>query len=135
MESAAFRRGGIVELPLTTVHTGRARRLPSLYRLAGAIPHARGVLARTGLLSQVALTPEDMPIADALEAVDVAAGDGERLLVFSFHSPSLEPGHTPYVRDAGDLAGFWRWWDRMLTHLARRGIVSATLDEVLAAAE
>jgi hypothetical protein len=26
--------------------------------------------------------------------------------VMHYHSPSLAPGHTPYVRTEGDLAGF-----------------------------
>ena len=132
--NAAFRRDGMIELPLTTVYTGRARSLgPSLHRRAGAIPFARGVLARTGLLSRVALTPEDMPIADACEAVTVAAGQGERLLVFAFHSPSLAPGHTPYVRDAADLATFHAWWRTMFAHLRAHGIAPTTTDEILAA--
>jgi hypothetical protein len=135
MGSAAFRRGGMLELPLTTVYTGLARRAGmSLYQAAGRVPHGRGALARTGLLSRVALTPEDMPIADALEAVTVAASEGERLLLFSFHSPTLAPGHTPYVRDAADLARFWSWWSDMFAHLRQLGITPTTLDEVAAAA-
>ena len=35
-----------------------------------------GLFARAGLLSRVALTPEDMPLADALEAVRIAVGEG-----------------------------------------------------------
>lgn len=72
------------------------------------MPYGRGAAARAGLLSRVALTPEDMPVAAARDAVDAAMADGVGLLVFSFHSPSLVAGHTPYVRDAGDLAAFWR---------------------------
>ncbi|WP_374944363.1 polysaccharide deacetylase family protein [Sphingomonas sp.] len=133
--NVAFVREGMIELPLTTVYTGAARRFgPRLHAAAGTIRHARGVLARTGLLSRVALTPEDMPIADAREAVSVAAGEGTRLLVLSFHSPSLAPGHTPYVRDAADLAQFHGWWTAMFAHLRHHGIAPATLDEVLAAA-
>ena len=132
----AYRRDGIVELPLTTVYTGRAWRGGAvLHGAAGWVPYARGVLARTGLLSRVALTPEDMPIADALEAIRVAHRRGERLLVFSFHSPSLAPGHTPYVRDTDDLAAFWGWWKAVLAELRRLGVAPATLDEVIAAAD
>ena len=127
--------GAILELPFTTVFTGIGRRHgPKLDRLAGRVPRGRGLLARSGVLSRVALTPEDMPLADALEAVRVAVGEGERLLNFAFHSPSLEPGHTPYVRDAADLAAFWRWWDAVLALLSRRGVAYATIDEILAAA-
>ena len=84
--------------------------------------------------NRIALTPEDMPLADALAAVDAALADDLRLLVFSFHSPSLAPGHTPYVRDAADLRGFWRWWDAVLDRLDRRGVRPASLTEILAAA-
>ncbi|CAN5477926.1 hypothetical protein BH10PSE14_BH10PSE14_14510 [soil metagenome] len=130
----AFRIGNLVELPLTTVFTGRAARWGTpLYDRLGAVPKGRGVFARAGLLSRVALTPEDMPLNDALEAVAVAVGEGVRVLNFSFHSPSLEPGHTPYVRDAADLAAFHHWWERIFADLARRGIRAVSLDALIEA--
>lgn len=133
--NAAFRHGPVVELPLTTIHTGLLRGGGErLYRTLGQIPMARGVFARARLLSRVALTPEDMPLADALEAIAVAVGAGVRLLNFSFHSPSVSPGCTPYVRDAADLAAFHRWWDAVLADLARRGVRAASLDDIIAAA-
>ena len=133
-DAGAYRAEGIVELPLTTVFTGRARRGGArLYRALGAIPKGRGLFARTGLLSRIALTPEDMPIEAALEAVAVAAGEGLGLLNLSFHSPSLVPGHTPYVRDAADLRRFHGWWATVLDALDRRGIRNASLDEILSA--
>lgn len=130
----AFRRDGMVELPLTTVFTGALRRHgPSLYGALGRLPKGRGAAARLGLLSRVALTPEGMPLADALAAIDVAVEEGVRLLSLSFHSPSLVPGFTPYVRSDADLAGFWRWWDAVLDRLSLRGIAPTTLAEVEAA--
>ena len=130
----AFHIGGLVELPLTTVFTGAARsRGMKLYQAAGRIPKGRGVLARTRLLQRIPLTPEGIPAAEALEAIRVAAGEGVRVLSFAFHSPSLAPGHTPYVRDAADLRAFWRWWDEVLTELDRLGIRPCGLDEVIAA--
>jgi len=74
-----------------------------------------------------------MPLADALAAIDVAVAEGVRLLSLSFHSPSLVPGFTPYVRYDADLAGFWRWWDAVLDRLSLRGIAPTTLAEVEAA--
>lgn len=135
--SHAFRTpAGLLELPLTTVYTGALRRFGGgLYRALGPIPKGRGLAARAGLLSRVALTPEEMPLADAVEAVRVAVGEGVRLLNFAFHSPSLEPGHTPYVRDAADLAAFHHWWDVILALLDRLGVANASLDEILAAAD
>jgi hypothetical protein len=130
----AFRIDDLVELPLTTVFTGRAARGGSgLYETLGKIPKGRGLFARAGLLSRVALTPEDMPLDDALEAIAVALGEGVRVLNFSFHSPSLVPGNTPYVRDAADLAAFHRWWDSVIDDLARRGVCAASLDELIVA--
>ena len=130
----AFHIGGLVELPLTTVFTGAARsRGMKLYQAAGRIPKGRGVLARTRLLQRIPLTPEGIPAAEALEAIRVAAGKGVRVLSFAFHSPSLAPGYTPYVRDAADLRAFWRWWDEVLTELDRLGIRPCGLDEVIAA--
>lgn len=126
----------IVELPLTTVYTGALRGGgPWLHAASRGVPRMTGLLARARLLGRVALTPEDMPLADALEAVRVAVGEGLALLNFSFHSPSLTPGHTPYVRHAADLAVFWRWWDAVLGLLDRRGVRAAGAAELLSALE
>lgn len=134
--NAAYRRAGVVELPLTTIYTGAARRGGAgLYRLLGRVPHGRGAFARAGLLQRVALTPEDMPLKAALRAVEVAAASGESLLVFSFHSPSLAPGYTPYVRDRADLAAFWAWWAAVFDRLAALGIAHASLSDILTAAD
>lgn len=133
--NAAWRVGTLTELPLTTVFTGIARRGgATLYETAARVPRGRGLLSRTGLLRRVALTPEDMPLADALEAIEIAVGEGTRLLNFSFHSPSLAPGHTPYVRDAAALAAFWRWWEKIWARLDRLDARPASLHEILAAA-
>ena len=134
--SAPFRIGGLLELPLTTVFTGRLRRHgAALHHAAARLPRGPGLLARSGLLSRVPLTPEGVPIAEASEAVRIAVGEGLPLLNFSFHSPSLVPGHTPYVRDAADLERFHRWWDAMLDLLGRFGVQPVSIDELLDAAD
>ncbi|MFZ3482499.1 polysaccharide deacetylase family protein [Sphingomonas sp. 3-13AW] len=134
----AFRTGpheAILELPLTTVFTGRARGGGgALYDRLGRLPKGMGMAARLRLLNRVSLTPEGMPLNEALEAIRVAAGEGVRLLNFAFHSPSLVPGNTPYVRDAADLRCFWEWWEEVLDLLDRLGILPASLEEILAAA-
>lgn len=133
--NAAYRTEGLVELPLTSVFPGLAGRHlgPALYRGLGRVPRTRGAAARLGIVSRVALTPEGMPVADALRAVEAAVVGGERLLVFSFHSPSLAPGHTPYVRTAGELAAFYDWWTQILARLSRLGVGHASLADILAA--
>src|SRR3546814_8230794 len=73
------------------------------------------------MLTRVALTPEGIPARDAIEAIDRMLDDGIRVLNLSFHSPSLEPGYTPYVRDAADLRAFYGWWDAVLDRMTKRG--------------
>lgn len=133
--NAAFHLGsGVTELPFSTVFTGLLRRSGAgLHRKLGRLPRGIGVAARLGLLSRVALTPEDMPLHEAKEAVRVAIGEGQQLLNFAFHSPSVEPGHTPYVQTAADLAAFLRWWDEMLALLDRLGVKPASVDEIVRA--
>ena len=127
--------GAILEVPFTTVFTGGLRGIgPFLDRAAVRVPKGRGILSRTRLLSRVSMSPEGIPLHEAREAIRIALGDGLRLLNFAFHSPSLVPGCTPYVRDAGELRAFWRWWDVVLGDLARAGVRYATMDDILAAA-
>jgi hypothetical protein len=124
---------GLVEIPLTAVYVGALRRHGALYRAAGHVPRLRGVLDRTGLIGRVALTPEGMPLAEVRDAVDRLLDDGLQLFSISFHSPSVEPGNTPYVRNARDLDLFYAWWDGIFDHLSRRGISPASMSECLAA--
>lgn len=119
----------LYEVPLTTAYTGALGRWPSIYR-AEAL---RGTLARTGLLARVPLTPEGVPLTDALEAIEALLGDGHRLFSLSFHTPSLVPGYTPYVRDAADLATFWRWWDGVFDRFAARGVEPVGADTIIEA--
>lgn len=127
---------GLFEAPLSSAYLGGLRALgPRLFPLSGRLPLARGVLARSGLLNRVSLTPEGVPLAEALQAVDRLLDDGQQLISISFHSPSIEPGHTPFVRDAADLTLFYRWWDGVLGLLARRGVKAASVEDLLQALE
>ncbi len=104
-----------------------------LYRAAQAIGPLAGALSRARMFSRIPLTPEGVPLQEAIAAIDALMEEGVRVLNFSFHSPTLEPGHTPYVRDEADLAVFYRWWGGVLAHLARRGVTAASIDQLIAA--
>ncbi|WP_150291290.1 polysaccharide deacetylase family protein [Sphingobium estronivorans] len=122
----------LVELPLSTAFVGLLRNGGErLYRAALDMGPIAGALARTRMLSRVPLTPEGVSSREAIQAIDALIEEGVRVLNFSFHSPTLEPGHTPYVRNERDLVAFYRWWDGVLNHLARRNILPATLDQLL----
>ena len=133
-----FRVGGdgLVELPLSAAYVGPLRAQGrSIYRAAGRLPRGRGILFRTGLLNRAALTPEGVPLGEALDAVRALIDDGLRWFSLSFHSPSVEPGHTPFVRTAEDLRTFHAWWDGMFDFFESRGIAPASIEETVAAAK
>jgi hypothetical protein len=127
--------GALLELPLTTMFTGLARRGgQALHAPLGTVPRARGAAARMRLLDRVSLTPEGVPLADAIRAIDVALDAGQRYLNLSYHSPTVVPGMTPYVRDGADLVVFEAWWDGVLDHMERRGVRSVGEAELVAVA-
>lgn len=127
----------LLEVPLTSTYVGwagRGRRL-KLAKALEDFPVFRPLIARTGMLYRIALTPEGMPAALACRAIDALIADGVRLLVISFHSPSLAPGHTPYVQNAKDLERFYAWFSTVFDHCTKRGIAPASLSEILAGVE
>ena len=129
--------GAVLEMPVTTVFGGllgrSGRRI--YHRVARNGTHAGAALARLGVVERIALTPEGIPAERACKAIDIAVELRLPVLNFSFHSPSLQPGNTPYVRSQADLDRFYRWWDVVLDHLARRGVAATTTAQILAMAE
>src|SRR3546814_9273871 len=92
-------------MPVTTVFSGPFGRMGQRFyhRIAREGTLARALIARLRLVERIALTPEGIPAERACRAIDIAIGLGLPVLNFSFHSPSLRPGNTPYVRSAADL--------------------------------
>ena len=122
----------LLELPLSTAFVGLLRGAGErLYRAAQSMGPLAGALSRARMLSRVPLTPEGISATEAIAAIDALIEEGVPVLNFSFHSPTLEPGHTPYVRDEADRTAFYRWWDAVLAHLAKRGLRAASLDQFL----
>ena len=122
----------LLELPLTTVYWGPLRQMGNvIYPHLWRAPQMRGVLARTGLLERIPLTPEGVKAEEALRGVDIAIDEGLPVLVFSFHSPSLAPGHTPYVRNDEDLDALYDWWRTLFGHLEQRGVKPTSVREIM----
>lgn len=127
--------GELLEVPLSAAYVGALRRFGErLYPATGGVPRMHGLLSRAHLLSRVALTPEDMPLAEVLGALERLIDDGLQLFSISFHSPSAAPGYTPYVRTEHDLDLFHRWWEGIFGFFDRHGIMPATMDEIRVAA-
>ena len=125
---------GLIEVPLSSAYLGPLRSAgPLLFPLTRRVPLVRGALARSALLNRVSLTPEGSPLAEAVPAAERLLDEGMQIISISFHSPSIEPGHTPFVRTDEDLADFYRWWEGMLGLLVRRGLKAASVEEVVEA--
>ena len=58
------------------------------------------------------LTPEGNSLNEMCALVRSLFGRGCRTFTMSFHSPSVEPGHTPYVRSSADLQLFLQTIER-----------------------
>jgi hypothetical protein len=115
----------LVEFPLTCGYTGMlADAGPGLSEILGR-PWSRrirlpGLLARTHLLERIRLTPEGIDL-DAMQRLTLALlARGQRLFSFTYHSPSLDVGHTPYVRTAAALDEFLATMDGFFRFFAER---------------
>ncbi|MFQ5773782.1 MAG: polysaccharide deacetylase family protein [Kiloniellaceae bacterium] len=113
------RRGKLLELPVTAGFAGALAgwgpwAFPALIGALGMKLHAPGVAARLGLLERIRLTPEGGDYAALRRLTRSLLGQGCRIFSLTYHSPSLEPGRTPYVRDRNDLRGFLETMDRYL---------------------
>jgi len=62
-----------------------------------------GVFARLGVVERLFLSPEGYGERDLVRLTRALHQRGVRCFTFSLHSPSVEPGHTPYVRDEVEL--------------------------------
>jgi hypothetical protein len=101
-------RRELLELPVTTGYCGWLRRVgPRLYELAQRRWARRlrlgGVLARSRALERVRLSPEVASGAEMRRLTDALLAGGCQVFSLTYHSPSMMPGHTPYVRSEADL--------------------------------
>ena len=119
------RSKGLMELPLTTVYWGLLHQFGTwLYPQMWRVPRLRGLLARIGLLERIPLTPEGVTVEEAIRGIDIAIDQALPVLVLSFHSPSLAPGYTPYVRSEDDLDALYDWWRQVFAYLRQRGVAN-----------
>lgn len=105
-----FGAGGrdLLELPVTTGYCGWLRGAGArLYDVVqqpwGERLHLGGVLARSRALERVRLSPEVASNSEMRRLTGALLADGCQVFSLTYHSPSLTPGHTPYVRNAAEL--------------------------------
>ena len=114
----------LLEIPLTRGFTGPLRMLvPLRHNLFDRSPLLKlritGILARLGLLQRVTLTPEGITLAEMKRLTRESIEDGQQFFSFSFHSPSLMPGCTPYVSTDAEATQFLKKIDEYLEYFIK----------------
>jgi hypothetical protein len=66
----------------------------------------KAAASRLGLFDRISLSPEGFTLAEQKRLTRQLLARGQRLFNLSYHSPSLLPGSTPYVRDGDELKQF-----------------------------
>jgi hypothetical protein len=107
-----FGRGlRMLEMPCTQGYIGWARAAGLQLRRVVEQPafeavRLPGVMARLGIVNKVMLSPEGNTLPEMVALTRTLVRQGLRVFSLTLHSPSLEPGHTPYVRTQGELDAF-----------------------------
>ena len=105
------RAAPLLELPVTAAFCGWLAGLGPRLHSALSAPMARalrlgGIAARSRALERIRLTPEGCDAAEMIRLARSLVRAGQQVFTLTYHSPSLAPGHTPYVRSAAELERF-----------------------------
>lgn len=135
------RNPALLEIPLSAGYAGL---LSGSGRLAYTLTtnqrlktlHIPGLLARLRLVERIKLTPEGISFEEQRRLTRALLRIGHRVLSLTYHSPSLVPGNTPYVRNEDDLRVFLERIERFLAFFVEElGGRAVTPFEVKALAE
>ncbi len=129
---------GLFEIPMTRGFSGLLARIgPAAYDAArsrwGRRARLPGIMSRLSLLDRSTLTPEGVDFATQRRLVRAMLAQGHRVFTLSYHSPSLMVGHTPYVRNAADLAAFLDQLQRIMALFFEELGAQATTPEAVMA--
>jgi hypothetical protein len=111
----------VLEVPVTNGFFGSLAGVgPAISRLfdnqAAAKFHIPGMLGKAGLVTRSRLSPEGVPAAEQCRLLDALVKKGQSVFTLVYHSPSLVPGNTPYVRSETELAAFIATIEQVLTY-------------------
>jgi hypothetical protein len=108
----------LLELPISAALVGKSgvnwSVAPKLFEGPAKWSRLPGALARLNLMERVKLTPEGITIAEAKRLVRHMASRGQKIFILTYHTPSLDPGNTPYVKTDSELKLFLAWIDEFL---------------------
>ncbi len=107
----------LLELPLSCGFYGALSSLgqqlfPMISGPLGLSARLPGIFSRSHMLERIRLSPEGANHAEHRRLTKSLLAQGCRIFSFTYHSPSLAAGHTPYVRTPSDLKDFLESLDR-----------------------
>lgn len=111
----------LLEVPMTVGVSGRLHRFGRKHPGFFDHPISRhcrlpALGSRLGLLERARLSPEGFDLATQKRLLRSMVDQGVTVFCMTYHSPTLKPGNTPYVRTPQDLAHFLRNISDLLTH-------------------
>jgi len=101
----------LLELPATAGYAGKLHRIghklyPLLQKRNARRIRLPGIASRSGLLERIKLTPEGYSSHQLRHLSQCLAKQGCQYFGLTYHSPSLVPGNTSYVKTQQDLNHF-----------------------------
>jgi hypothetical protein len=126
----------LLEVPLTVGYSGALNAFGRKVNGFVDAPLAQGlrlpgILSRMGLMERARLSPEGFDAATQCRLLRAMVAQGQRVFTMTYHSPSLSPGHTPYVPDEAALGVFLRCIETVLGYFqSELGGVFTTLAKV-----
>lgn len=88
------------------------------------------VLAKAGLLNHVAISPEIHLTPVMIRMTESLLSRGTRVINMFFHSPTLLPGCSPFVRTEGEAEAFLQRIDGFVAFVQSVGLKPVTLSEL-----
>ncbi|CAK0756931.1 WalW protein [Azospirillaceae bacterium] len=108
------RSHALLEIPLTSAYIGVLRQFgaqlyPPIDSSLGRFARWPAILARTGLLNRVRLSPEGQTLREAIQLTLALFKRGVRVFSLTYHSSSLLPNGSPYTRTTADVQVLLDW--------------------------
>src|SRR5439155_22109276 len=92
-----------------------------------------GILNRIGALNHVCRSPETHDASQMIRLTEKLLSRGTRIINMFFHSPSLLPNCSPFVRTEGDAADFAAKIGKFIRFARSAGLRFVTMSELRAA--
>jgi hypothetical protein len=127
-------QGRLLEIPPTVGFLQRNFRRCTAIRKIFEKPfsqrlHILGILERTGLLNRRWLSPELSSSKDLIRLTESFIEEEHSFLNMSFHSTSLLPGRSPFVKTEADLSNFLNRIETFLKYSVSKGYLFSRISE------